>query len=174
MDTVVNLLSSPTGKLLIASSVVAALVTSIFNFLSIRSTNKRLIDIEKSKQSGEIAAFQYSKLFEASLDLEKIPSVNYVISNMKQLVEDTTSRFHAIESIYNRIEPLLAEPASSTVSTVKADVTHLSNKMLDAKYGNGEQVSLRNLMLKRQAFEEQVKLAISRRIKVLTNRAERG
>ncbi len=168
MESFLLFLSTPIGKIIAASSVVAALITSVASLLNARSTNNRILEIEKTRQSGEIASFRYTKLFELMQEFNSVPAVIYDLENIKKLAEDSTTRYHSIEKIFERAEPLLDVNQSSEVLMAKKEAKQLSNKMVEQLHGNGEEVSLKDLLQKRQDFDQLAKMAISSGIKALT------
>lgn len=173
MNSIFDFLASPAGKVVAASSVLAALITSIIGLLNIRMTNKRLLEIEKTRQDGEVSSFRYMKLYELLNEFNEVPAVNYDLSDMKKLVEITTARFHIIERIFERAEPLLDSTQTTDAINLKAEAEQLSNKMVNMLYGGGEEVSLKDLLIKRRDFDQAAKKAISSGIKALTNQSSR-
>ncbi|WP_415894841.1 hypothetical protein ACMXYQ_11730 [Neptuniibacter sp. PT34_22] len=169
MNEFLVFLASPAGKIIAASGVIAALITSVFNVVNIRMTNRRLIEVESARQGGEVLSFRYTKLYELFEEFNRIPSVTYDLSNMKKLVQDTTDRFHSIERIFERAEPLISKALLSEAMTVRQEANELSRKMVEHVHGNGQDVSLKELMQKRQEFDELAKNAISSGLRALTN-----
>jgi len=135
--------------------------------------NKRLLEIEKTRQDGEILAFRYTKLFEIFEEFNNVPPVNYDLSDMKKLVEDTTARYHSIERIFNRAQPLLEDAQTSEALAIKTEAELLSNKMVMQMYGGGEEVSLKELLIKRRDFDQLANIAISNGINALTKQLNR-
>jgi 5'-3' exonuclease len=173
MNPIFEFLASPVGKVLTASSVLAALITSIIGLLNIRMTNKRLLEVEETRQNGEVSSFRYIKLYELLDEFNEVPAVNYDLSDMKKLVEESTDRYHAIERIFERAEPLLDDTQTSDAVKLKAEAEHLSNRLVDMLYGGGEDISLKDLLIKRRDFDQVAKKAISSGIKELTNQSSR-
>ena len=173
MEQIFLFLDSPVGRIIAASSVLAALITSIVGLLNIRATNKRLLEVEKIRQSGEIFSFRYTKLYDLLGEFNSVPSINYDSSDMKQLVEDSTARYHKIEGVFEKAEPLLDDKQTSEALTIKAEAEKLSTRMVDIIYGGGEEVSLKELLIKRRDFDDKAKEAISSGIKALTNQSSR-
>ncbi|MCP4745676.1 MAG: hypothetical protein GY874_05970 [Desulfobacteraceae bacterium] len=170
MDQFLNFLSSPAVNILSASGVLAAFITSVIGIVKIRMTNKRLLEVEKTRQSGEVLSFRYTKLYELLEIFNSVPSVNYDLSDMKKLVEESTARYHTIERIFERAEPLLDGSQTSETLKVKAQAEKLSNEMVDMLYGGGEDVSLKELLIKRRDFDELSKKSISNGIQALHKR----
>lgn len=173
MNLFFEFLASPGGKVLAASSVLAALITSIIGLVNIRMTNKRLLEVEKNRQNGEVSSFRYTKLYELLEKFNEVPAVNYDLSDMKKLVEVATARYHTIERIFGMAEPLLDDTQTTDVLRLKAEAEHLSNKLVENLYGGGEKVSLKGLLIKRRDFDQVAKKAISSGIKALTNQSSR-
>lgn len=173
MDQFLIFLSSPTGKIIAASSVLAALITSIIGLINIRFTNKRLLEIEKTRQSGEVSSFRYTKLYDLLEEFNKVPAVNYDLSDMKKLVEVSTARYHDIELIFERAEPLLEDNQTSDALAIKTEAENLSNRMVEMIYNGGEEVPLKDLLIKRRDFDQLAKKAISSGLKALTNQSSR-
>ena len=171
MNLFFDFLASPAGKLLAASSVLAALITSVIGLLNIRMTNKRLLEVERTRQTGEVSSFRYTKLYELLEKFNEVPAVIYDFSDMKKLVEESTARYHTIERIFERAEPLLGDTQTSSAIKLKGEAECLSNKMVDMLYGGGEDVSLKDLLIKRRDFDQLAKKAISSGIKSLTNQS---
>ena len=167
MEALSIFLATPIGEIITAAGVVAALIASLVNWINVRSTNSRLLEIEKTRQSGEMAAFRYTKLFELMQEFNNVPAVTYDLENMKKLREDSTTRYHSIEKIFERAEPLLDENQSYEALETKKEAEQLSNKMVKQLYENGEEVSLKDLLQKRQEFDQLAKTSISRGIKAL-------
>ena len=173
MNQFIDFLASSAGELLSASSVVAVVISSVFGLLTIRMTNKRLLEVERTRQTGEVSSFRYSKLYELLEEFNEVPAVNYDLSDMKKLVEESTARYHTIERIFERAEPLLDDTQTSSAIKLKGEAEHLSNKMVDMRYGGGEDISLKDLLIKRRDFDQLAKKAISSGIKALTNQSSR-
>ncbi|WP_417529093.1 hypothetical protein [Marinomonas shanghaiensis] len=173
MDQLFLFLGSPIGKIIAASSVLAALITSIIGLINIRATNKRLLEVETARQSGEVLSFRYTKLYEILDEFNSVDSINYDLSKMQKLVEDSTARYHKIESIFEKAEPLLEDRHTSDALAIKTEADDLSAKMVNMIYGNGEDVSLKELLIKRRDFDQKAKEAISSGIKALTNQSIR-
>ena len=102
-----------------------------------------------------------------------MPAVNYDLSDMKKLVEVTTTRYHTIERIFERAEPLIDDTQKSDANKLKTEAERLSNKLVDMLYGGGEEVSLNDLLIRRRDFDQAAKKAISSGIKALTNQLSR-
>ncbi len=169
MEEILNFFGSPAGKILAASSVVAALVTSIVSLVNVKMTNRRLLDVETARQVGEISSSRYTKLYELMNEFNAVSAVNHDLSDTKKLVETTTERFHQVERIFERAESLLEDSHTSDALKLKLEAEYLSNKMVEMLYADGEEVSLKELLIKRRDFDQAVKIAISSSIKALTN-----
>lgn len=171
MDQFFVFLDSPVGKIIAASSVLAAFITSIVGLINIRATNKRLLAVENFRQNGEVSSFRYTKLYELLDEFNSVPAINYDLSDMKKLVEDSTTRYHKVESVFEKAEPLLDDKHTLEALTIKVEADGLSNRMVDMIYGEGEEVSLNDLLIKRRDFDSKAKEAISSGIKALTNQS---
>jgi len=66
MNPLFDFLSSPAGKVLAVSSVLAALITSIIGLLNIRMTNKHLLEVEKNSPKRRGIVFQVHKAVRTS------------------------------------------------------------------------------------------------------------
>jgi len=129
--------------------------------------------LKKTRQSGEVSSFRYTKLYELLDEFNEVPAVNYDLSDMKKLVEVTTTRYHTIERIFERAEPLIDDTQKSDANKLKTEAERLSNKLVDMLYGGGEEVSLNDLLIRRRDFDQAAKKAISSGIKALTNQLSR-
>ncbi|PIP41951.1 hypothetical protein COX18_01870 [Candidatus Desantisbacteria bacterium CG23_combo_of_CG06-09_8_20_14_all_40_23] len=129
--------------------------------------------MKKTRQSGEVSSFRYTKLYELLDEFNEVPAVNYDLSDMKKLVEVTTTRYHTIERIFERAEPLIDDTQKSDANKLKTEAERLSNKLVDMLYGGGEEVSLNDLLIRRRDFDQAAKKAISSGIKALTNQSSR-
>ena len=129
--------------------------------------------MKKTRQSGEVSSFRYTKLYELLDEFNEVPAVNYDLSDMKKLVEVTTTRYHTIERIFERAEPLIDDTQKSDANKLKTEAERLSNKLVDMLYGGGEEVSLNDLLIRRRDFDQAAKKAISSGIKALTNQLSR-
>ena len=129
--------------------------------------------MKKTRQSGEVSSFRYTKLYELLDEFNEVPAVNYDLSDMKKLVEATTTRYHTIERIFERAEPLIDDTQKSDANKLKTEAERLSNKLVDMLYGGGEEVSLNDLLIRRRDFDQAAKKAISSGIKALTNQSSR-
>jgi len=129
--------------------------------------------LKKTRQSGEVSSFRYTKLYELLDEFNEVPAVNYDLSDMKKLVEVTTTRYHTIERIFERAEPLIDDTQKSDANKLKTEAERLSNKLVDMLYGGGEEVSLNDLLIRRRDFDQAAKKAISSGIKALTNQSSR-
>jgi hypothetical protein len=158
-------LSTELAKFILASSVLAALVTSIFNFINIRSNNKRLIELEKLKKDKQLIGFRYHKLYEASIEIRDLKSVKYDLDNREELFQDSTDRFHAIESIFIVVKPILDKPFKKGPSKLLVDCNEISKYIVQSFYGGG----LEELLQARLSFEESVIDSIEKSIESLTN-----
>ena len=109
---------------LLASGVIASLVTSLFSLYNLKQTNKKLVDIEKLKNENTIQTFRYTKLYEINIELNALPSIdyNYLESKdgqlvqskelFKKVVSETTSHFSSLGKIFNKAQPLFNEKNS--------------------------------------------------------------
>lgn len=168
MDSLISFLSSDIGKLMAASSVIAALVTSIVNIFNIRATNKRVLEIETQKQNAELVTFRYTKLYEASLELGDVPGVIYDLENIQKLSDDINERYQRVKNIYRRVNPLLSINLSEKTREAEVKVQSIVNKATEAAYAGGESVSWKAVAERQQKFWEVFEDELSTNIKALT------
>ena len=136
-------------------------------------TNRQLLEVEKTRQGGEIYSFRYTKLYDLFEEFNSVQTVNYDLFELKKLVELSTARYHKIERIFERAEPLLDNIQTSDALDMKSEAELLSNRMVEMLYGGGEDVLLKDLLIKRRDFDQLAKSAISAGIKALTNQSSR-
>jgi len=168
MNSIVDFFASDLGKFVAASSVLAALITSGINIFNIRSTNKRVLQIENNRQNTELNNFRFTKLYNTSLELEKIPAIIYDLDNVQKLSDDLNERYNRVKVLFNRVEPLMVEKLSVNTVEVLGEVELLTRKAVEAKYNNGEIVSWKDLAEKQQKFWEAFRVSLSNNIKALT------
>lgn len=147
---------------------VGALLTSLFNLYTLRKQQGRLMEIEAFRKNSAVDAFRYTKLFEASAELQGLRSVVYDLSNMKKLATETTERHGLVQAIYNRVQPLIGASDRTDADMVADEEAALSKKLLEHLYHGVEEVPLEELLLKRQEFEQMAIKAISSSLTALT------
>ena len=128
--------SSTAFHLVLTSGVVAALLTCLFNYLSIRSTNNRLLQIERQKRSHDIGTQRLTMLRGALDDLSKLASTgeswtNALLgkANLPDIAAAEAKKFMEVRSIYDRSMPFLDTDLISPIENIKKDQLELAHKM---------------------------------------------
>ena len=109
-------------KIILSSAVVAALLTSVVNYLSARKTNRRLLEIENLKRESELETYRYTNIFESLKELNNLPDMDYTYlkpdehGNLIQdkelfgrVVSKATERYSAVKKIFERTRPIISE-----------------------------------------------------------------
>lgn len=146
----------------------SALLTSLFNLYTLRKQHARLLEVEIFKKKSALDTFRYTKLFEASAEIQALPPVNYDLSNMKSLVTQTTERHGRVERIYRRIQPLITVTFRERADRAAGEEQVLSKKLIAHLYAGGQDAPLKELLLKRQEFEQVVVATISAALTAMT------
>ena len=180
-----GILESGVFKIILSSAVIAALVTSTFNYLSVRKTNKRLIDIESIKRQSELETYRYTNIFESLKELNNLPviSYNYLKSDGKggfvqdkelfgQVVSKATDRYTAVMKIYEKTKPLIDEEIMSKVILAVQEAERQSNLLTESLYQNKplpDGVDVVTLMEARRLAENEIKSVMETQVSKLTN-----
>jgi len=163
----------------LTSGVLAATITSIINLISIKKTNKRLLDIENIKNKNSIQTFRYSKLFELNSELNTLPDIDYTYLKKKdgKLIQDknllakvvgaSTDRFSKLTKIYYKSRPLFDHEIIKMVEDLIAKEKDESNRIVANLYGSGEQNNISNLMNIRLELEENLRISIVKQLEKL-------
>lgn len=157
--------------ILLSSGVMASVIASIINLISIRTTNKRLLRIEEFKNDNSINTFRYTKLFELNVELNSLPDIDYTLQENKngklvyckekvaKVVGESTNRFSMFVKIYNKAKPLFDESIITELQKLINDEKIESNKIVKALY-LGENSDISNLMEIRIKLEEELQESI--------------
>lgn len=145
-----------------------ALLTSLFNFYTLRKQQGRMLEIEAFRKNSAVDTFRYTKLFEASAEIQALPPVTYDLSNIKKVVAQTAERHGLVQAIYKRVQPLIGASCRTDADRVADEEAALSKKLVEHLYGGGEEVPIKELLLKRQEFEQMASMAISSSLTALT------
>ena len=164
--------------ILLSSGVLASVVTSIINLVSIRATNKRLFQIEKFKSNNSITTFRYTKLFELNVELNNLPNIDYTMLEKKngklvqnkekvaKVVGESTNRFSTFVKIFNKARSLFDESVISEVQKLIDKEKTESNAIVKALY-TGEHSDISNLMNIRNKLEEKLHKSIVMKLRAL-------
>jgi hypothetical protein len=163
---------------LLSSGVLAAIVTSIINLISIKATNKRLLQIEELKNDNSINSFRYTKLFELNAELNSLPEIDYTILEKKngklvqsenkktKVVGESTNRFSMFVKIYNKAKPLFDESIISELKDLISNEKAESNEIVKALYTGGNS-DISKLMTIRTELEEKLQESIVIQLRAL-------
>jgi hypothetical protein len=77
-------LDSDIYKLVLTSAVIAALITSVFNYLGARETNIRLVEIEELKRNSDLEVYRYTNIFESLKELNTLPDIDYTYLSLDE------------------------------------------------------------------------------------------
>ena len=158
---------------------------SVFNYLAVRKTNLRLVEIEKMKRKSEIETYRYTNIFDCLKELNSLPDIDYTYlktdgaGNMvqdkellKQVVSKASERYSDVKKIYDRIKPLINTNLTDNVSTAISEAERQSNLLVESLYSNTslpEGIDVVTLMQARQKAEKEIKLVMERQVKELTD-----
>jgi hypothetical protein len=138
-------------QIILSSALIASLVSGIFNVLW----------ASKIKKNYDIDTFRYTKLYELNIELHSLTPMNYDLNNMENLANQSAERHGKVKDIYNKVFPLIGIKYRNKPSSILNEEEILSKKLVDWLYGNkkaiAEEVSVKELLLKRQDFEKSVK-----------------
>ena len=178
-------LNSNLFKLILSSAVVAALITSIFNYVASRKTNARLLEIENIKRQAELETYRYTNIYDAIKEINSLPSIDYnylrkdesgkMVQDkelFRQVVENTTERYSKIKSIYDRVRPLLDSGLTTDVTNAISEEQRQSNLLTESVYTNSplpEGVDVVSLMQARQKAETEIKKVMQSQVSKLTD-----
>jgi hypothetical protein len=182
MEFLEMLYSSGAAKLIASSAVLAALITSLVNYMGLRRTNSRLLEIEHMKSNSEMITFRYTKIYEALEELSKIPAIEYdfveqindqVVHNQEKLAKVTLNasyRYDTFKKVYYRVKPLLTVGNSITAQDIIDKAEILSNEMVEKLHTNQKPRDghFTELILTRQKAESAIEVAFSKEITCLT------
>lgn len=140
----------------LSSAVVATSISAIAIVVNAWLANRL-------KQNSAIDSFRYEKLYELYTDIYSLKAINYDLSDMQNLVEQTSDRHSQVECIYNKALPLLENSFCKNADNLLSEEHDLSKKIVDILYSKGkekvENAPLNELLLKRQDFEKAAKEA---------------
>jgi hypothetical protein len=178
--------TSPLFQLILSSAVLAALVAAVFNYLTGRKANQRLLEIEKLKHDAELTSFRYTKVYEAIQSVAKLPPVEYSYlveidgnlvpdrERLKGVVSRATERFEDVRKIFDQVRPLIDEAELFEASQAIAASEKQSNLITEALY-TGQAfppgVDLVSLIRARQRAEAAISTAMSSQLRALTRAA---
>lgn len=149
----------------------AALVTACFNLWSLRVQHRRLLAVEDLKKSTALETFRYTKLYEAIAEMQGWPPVNYDLGDMKRVVTETTDRYGKVLALATRVGPLVDPAKMARTRDLMREEECLSKAILEHLYGQGKDVPLKPLLLKRQEVEQSLLDAMSSSVSALTLRS---
>lgn len=164
---------------ILTSGVIAAIITSIINLISIKKTNKRLLDIEKFKNDNSIQTFRYSKLFELNGELNDLPDVDYTYLKKKdgKIIQDkdllakvigkSTNRNSSLTKIYYKSRPLFDREIIKIVQDLITEEQNESNRIVANRFNDVGQCDLSNLMNIRLKLEENLRNSIIKQLEIL-------
>ena len=171
-------------KIILSSSVVAALLASVVNYLSARKTNRRLLEIENLKRESELEAYRYTNIFESLKELNNLPDMDYTYlkpdehGNLTQdkelfgqVVSKAAERYSAVKKIYERTKPLISENFIIEVTPAIEEAEKQNNILTDSLYRNRplpEGVDVVTLMRARQYAEAEIKRIMENQVSLLT------
>ena len=156
------------SKLVGSGAGVAALITSVYNIVTIHNQQKRLLEIEVVKKNFAIESFRYTKIFEAHTEIKNFPPVHYDLNNMERLVGESSDRYGKVKAVFSRISPLLEISHSVLPKNTLSEEETLSNGLVNHLYGSGPEVMLRDLLSKRLEAEKNIVAALSLSLTFLT------
>jgi hypothetical protein len=173
---------------IIGSSVVAALVTSVFSLVSARSAGHRLAALEQAKQEDARNTFRYTKLYEALAELRALPPINYRFHEVGEsgdlvesrdrfgrVVEETTTRYGIVNAIYGRVQPLIEPNLRAGADQLFTQEREISSQFAEYAIGGQELppgVDIVTLLDLRRGIEEAVLRAVREQFERLTATAE--
>ena len=156
------------SKLVGSGAGVSALITSVYNIVTIHNQQKRLLEIEVVKKNFAIESFRYTKIFEAHTEIQNFPPVHYDLNNMERLVGESSDRYGKVKAVFSRISPLLEISHSVLPKNTLSEEETLSNGLVNHLYGSGPEVMLRDLLSKRLEAEKNIVAALSLSLTFLT------
>ena len=168
-------------SIVLASSVIASIITAIFGIYNLKQTNKGNKDIETLKNDNTIQIFRYTKLFELNIALyDNIPDVNNDYTEIKDgkkviirdkyiiAVSNSAYRFSLIKKMFNKSKPLFKEDYYATINGLfdaeDREVYNL-NKALDT----GSKTDITSLFDYRKGAEDKLKEIIYKQLSELIN-----
>jgi hypothetical protein len=180
-----ELLNTKAFQLILSSAVVAALITSAFNYLDTRNTNARLLEIENIQRQSELETYRYTNIFEAVKEINSLPSISYnylredeygkMVQDKElfgQVVADTSERYSEIKNIYDRITPLVETEIAMGATMAIQEAERQSNLLTESLYSNSplpEGVDVVTLMQARHVAENEIENAMKYQVSKLTD-----
>lgn len=180
-----ELLNSNLYNLILSSAVVAALITSVFNYVTSRKTNVRLLEIENVKRKAELETYRYTNIYGAIKEIKSFPSINYnylrkdesgeIVQDKElfgKVVSNTTERYSQIKGIYDRVRPLLDSGLTNYVTNALLEEEKQSNLLTESIYTNNplpEGIDVVTLMQARQKAETEIMKVMQRQVSKLTD-----
>jgi hypothetical protein len=164
--------------IVLSSGVLTAIISSIINFVSIRTTNKRFLQIENIKINNAINTFRYTKLFELNSDLNNLPDIDYTMlekingkmvqseNKQNKVVSECTNRFSSVTKIYNKANPLFDENLSKPLKSLFDTEKNESNSIVQSLY-TGTHSDISKLLNIRIEVEEKLKQSITLQLRKL-------
>lgn len=164
--------------ILLSSGVLASVIASIINLISIKNTNKRLLQIEKFKNVNSINTFRYTKLFELNFELNNLPNIDDTFlekqnckfvhndDKMGKVLGKMKNRFLEVVKIYNKAKPLFDENFISGLQNLINSEKNESNIIAEALL-TGKNSDVSALIKIRAELEEKVKESIVMQLRAL-------
>lgn len=144
---------------LLLSTVVAALISAIISGVF------NVLWANKLRRNSDIQVFRYTKLYELSNEIYSIKAMNYDLSDMQNLANQSSERHGLVMNIYSRAAPLLRNGShKNKADSLLNNTEELSNRLVNMLYEKktipSEETPLKDLLLKRQEFEKEAKEAL--------------
>ena len=183
MENIAQIFDSSVFKIVLSSAVIAALITSVFNYVAVRNTNKRLVGIESMRIESELTAFRYTKVFDAIEEISNLPEIDYTYLRREgdrfvqdkalfgRLVSEATDRWATVTKVFERVKPLIDEAFLSDVDSAIAEVECQNTLMTKALYKNQPLpvgIDVVTLMQSRQIAEGSIIEAMNDQVRSLT------
>lgn len=164
--------------ILLTSGVITSVITSIISFISIKSTNIRLLQIEKFKNVNSINTFRYTKLFEFNFDLNNFSNIDDTFlekqngkfvhndDKMGKILGKMKNRFLESVKIYNKAKPLFDEKFISGLQNLINSEKNESNIIAEVLL-TGKNSDVSELIKIRAELEEKLKESIVMQLRAL-------
>lgn len=162
-------------------AVIAAIAASAFNYYSIRTTNRCVLQLEAARQMPEVNTFRYTRLYEVLEAIRKLPDIDSAYGTIvngkfvdrnkfNRVVEATTQRISEISKLYENVKPILDSSIRGSVDKLMAEERAMSGQLAARKGADAElpESVVADLIQLRFAVEEAFKDAVSRQIELLT------
>jgi len=164
--------------ILLSSGVIASVITSIFNLISIRNTNKRLLQVEQIKNDYSIKTFRYTKLFELNAELYNLPDIDDTFLENKdgklvhskekfaKVVRERRSQNSNFVKIFFKAKPLFDKKIISNVNDL-IQKEQIENDKIYKELCIGKDSNMNLLIDIRSKLENEFKASIIEQLEAL-------